>query len=861
MKRKHVIATFALSALMGIGVFAGVRANKVKEAKADTVTMYLSCPNDVVDYYNSGKVETWDGYWGEQNYATLWAYCYGTSGSNADWPGQQLTAVEGASHLYKLDISDAYTNVIFTRWNYDHTQIWSRNTWDGAEALALPADWTTQNMFTITKFNCPTGNDSGSWSLYEKVSVDVYVNGAKRGTEQITKGGLPTAPTYTYGQGFSGWYDNAEMTEGHEVHAITEPTSVWGAVNTLPTVTYKVNLLNVADIFVSDVTMYAYEDDGHLKNAEWPGVAIANDEFTVPNDATIIIAGKDGESNAVQTVNVTQSGVANDVLRVLPDQTGTKFNTVWESELEVPVDGDGYYIVGTQTDWKFEGATKLDAGQDGNLAQKIKFAVLEGDELKVRKYQAGYQDVWYGVGEGYSANYVADADKEINIYINGENHLYIEDYQEIPAEEGYYICGLNGWDYEGATKMVAPSTVPGNVAHYMGLEAEVDDEIRVRSYYDDRTPKDQWAACGNGEETYGEVSGNNFKFTKAGIYDIYAYYEEDTFKFFVAEHVDSYTVEMTGVNFNGKAAAGTISLADQTAYSSANFEPEVPIQNGYVARGVYEDEACTTAYTPKIFDAAGHLYVKYTKIGVYMVGDDTFSGADLGWTVDGATILPAAINDIENNLYEGTITITGASVQNPVEVRPANYTSEGTLDYSMEYSLGVAYDFAKKVGNNIQFTENGTFAVYFNKSNQIYLNKGADAFYTKFLTEVGGICDPEGDTNLTNLASVWAAQEDAFNSLSKTERDAIKAVGFDGGDESGDDLHKVIAKYHYILTKYGTAVLNDFIFNQINIEANVNTVGMTADDTTMTVVVISAIAVISAAGLFFLIRRKRHLVK
>ena len=125
MKAKHVFATLGLTLVMGLGVGAALIAPRgVSEAKALSGTMYLYCPEDVTDYYNSGSSVAWDGYYGEDNYATLWAYCYGDGEvKNAAWPGQRMTAVVGEQHLYSLDLNGDYTNVIFTRYNYDRSSL------------------------------------------------------------------------------------------------------------------------------------------------------------------------------------------------------------------------------------------------------------------------------------------------------------------------------------------------------------------------------------------------------------------------------------------------------------------------------------------------------------------------------------------------------------------------------------------------------------------------------------------------------------------------------------------------------------------------------------------------------------------
>lgn len=424
-----------------------------------------------------------------------------------------------------------------------------------------------------------------------------------------------------------------------------------------------------------------------------------------------------------------------------------------------------------------------------------------------------------------------------------------------PAQQGYYISSAGLWDYAHAVEMTTTDQ-GGNVAYKMSLSLNVGAIIRVRSFWTDRAPFDQWANSTNTDGDHWTVESNNVTITETGLYDIYAFYESEQFKYSVADHVDNYEIAMTAVLFDGKASTGTADLSTQIAYSTANFEPNKPARSGYVAREVYYDEECETPYTPKKFDATDHLYIKYTRTGYYVVGDETFSGVGLSWNVDGATILPPAVNDTENNLLEGAITISGASVGNPVQVRPAEYTSGGELSYSLDYSMGAVYEFAKKVGDNINFTVDGTYAIYVNKSAKVYINAGADAFYTKFLTEVTAICDYDGDTNLTNLKSVWSAQEVAYNSLSTDEKNAIKALGFDDVGEE-DDMHKVVTKYHYIVVKYFSQGVNDFIWNAYS-PSNVVRPLSANNNALVIIVVVSTVTMASLIGLYLIIRRRKE---
>lgn len=493
---------------------------------------------------------------------------------------------------------------------------------------------------------------------------------------------------------------------------------------------------------------------------------------------------------------------------------------------------------GTTLSWKDADGEKV------HTDSEVEYEVLEGGNLKVIK--AGTYDVYYNPTSGWYS-------------IEDQNYV-----PDVPADEGYYICGLDGWRYENAIAMTQTSE-GGNVAYKMNLDIKVDDEIRVRSYFDAQDPKDRWAEVGNGEEDFGEKDGNNFKFTKAGHYDIYAKYEGDpaVFKFYISEHVDTYEIQLTAVKFSGKSADGTEALASKLAYAGSKFVPTASdlALEGYVATGIFKDETLETAYPAdgEVFSAAGHLYVKYMKVGYYMVGDEAFSGTGKGWSVEGATYLPAAVNDTENNLYEGTIVIPASASTAAVEVRPALFTAEGTLDYNIDYSIA-EYSFAEKVGNNIQFTKGGTFAVYVNKSYVVYLNEGLNAFNTKFLTDMGAVCTAVigGTKDLDDIKAKWAEEKIAYLALSKEEKDTIKAIGFDGGNEKGDDLHKVIAKYAYIVTKYGTANCEDFIWGQ-NYEAQSRALNVNFNsNNAMLFAVIGTISLVALASVIVLKKKKAN---
>ena len=552
------------------------------------------------------------------------------------------------------------------------------------------------------------------------------------------------------------------------------------------------------------------------------------------------------------------------------------------TEPDVP-ESDGYYLVGTESSWKYAGATKMSAGSEGNKAELLGYKAKANEIFKVRSYLNGV-DTWYG------SNYEVGAEaKDLDIYLNNAGEVYVFDHvvPDVPAEEGYYICGefssVESWTYENASKMVSPSGIGDNVAHLMNFNVAAGDKLRVRSYYNDQEPKDRWAKLGTGIEDYGHPSKSsedpeeydNFEFDKAGYYDIYAKYVGDVFTYYVSEHVDSYTISIHGVKYAGKDKVGnTIDFADQTAYSTSNFEPAIPAQAGYVARCVYYDGECTVEYQPKKFGEADDLYIKYTKLTSYLTGDDTFLGEGHGWNVDYST----EIGPQGANKYVGTVVVPeGVDADHPMKVKPLQYVADSkpeeeglqpgwdAISFTPGYDPETeAPDFVSiDEDSNFSFTKPGTYAFYVNGEDKVWFNGGEYAFHARFLTQVGGTCDAQGkDTDLEALGVLWGQLETAFGKLSPEEQKHVKDYTIDGGDEkSEDDCLKMIAMYSYIVHKYGTETFKDFIWGgSYAAESYIIPFNSTTESNNafIIVAVIASIATLSTAVLLVIKKRKRQ---
>ena len=777
MKANRVFLTVGLSLVMAGSVAAAGLLGAAKEVNpaeaANQVTLYMEI-DSAISWWNGDGAEVRVHYWG------------GTEGST--WPGAMMTLVSGTTNLYSVNLNDDHTSAIFTRCNPSDHSVWNRSSKDQGTPITLPSDYTVKNKWVLEHdgSNYNDGNYTGHWEYYDATNKhDVHTVLDNLGVEtveddiEVVDGNTVPAPSYSFGQHFSGWFSDPNYTEGNEVTTITSDITVYGKLENVSTINFSVDASRNTNFSSKQALyFYAWEDNGK-NNGAFPGVTfpIWAQGLTAPSDAKIIISNGDNyeAEGFKQTINIDLAdAVNNDTLRILDSEADGKVEAIWESSIDEP------------------------------------------------------------------------------------------------AEEGYYICGNFSsnpcWTYATAEKM--ENTTGENVAHEMNFNLAVGDELRVRSFYNDQTPKDRWATLGdNGyaDETngWGVKSGDNFKATKAGYYDVYAKYEGDNFMFYVAPHVDSYEISLTAKLYEGRNLVETRNLSSQLAYDGSAFNPTYDAINGYVGYGVYTDASCSTEYQPTTFSAAGQLYLRYMRTGYYVVGDADFTGGNVGaWNPAGGIRLTTDVNDPQNFL-EGSVTIP--DVEGAVQVRPLELNTAGEINW-VNFSLGATYSFAEKNGDNLEFSKGGTYAVYVKMVNYqpvVYLNEGLAAFNTKFLSEVGGVCNEilAGTKTVAQLQSIWADQAAAYASLSATEKAEVEALTIDGGKENGSDLEKVVAKYSYIVHKYGTAVCNDFIWGQTyTAQSNGMNLVMTRNNVLLiTLVSVSVLA--ASAGLVFYFLRKKKLVK
>lgn len=794
MKKGLIFAT-TLAMALGVGVAVGAHQNKAVEVKAEDKVIYCKVDKS---WWTTGSAAVGAYYWG------------GTGGPS--WPGVRMTSVTTDPTVWKITIPSGHSNVIFTRVNpTGNISDWGAKTDD----LTIPTD--SKNLYVITQ-------ETAAW------------DGAKSA---------------------GAWQDETYV----------EPTAA---------AVYKYSLNGGAAVELTKATGTEYAS-AELDFAKGDVLS-----FTKDSSAYAVTPKDSGQQTKVYAV---EGG-----LKFAEAYHGKLYLETATAELWAGQFTPGYYLAGVKGEWEPKLAIPAVLEEGENPAYAIEDVALNaGDGIKVINFPTeGNAITWYNVSyeneqpkvaTSTEVAFTVDDDLNLvvtnagtyNVYYNVTSGWYsIEDVNytpDIPAEEGYYICGefssVPSWKYDGATKMTATSQ-DGNVAYHMNFSLAAGDQLRVRSYFDAQDPKDRWATVGNEIDTTDpdrlfDKEGDNLKARVAGYYDVYAKYEQkagdesEQFYFYVSPHVNTYEIEMTAVKFIGAAKEGTAAQESQVAYAGQVFNPVQPAMAGYALRGYYTDEACTTAYVAHEFEAAGHLYAKYTKAGFYV----TYGTSE--YSIDGATPMTTA-GIAETNKAEAALTVTAKNSTYSF----VYYGEDGVM--SGHSGLGDTYAYAENEESHIKFTELGTYAVYWSEGdNKIYLNDGSTAYATTFLTNTGAVCqgDHKAEGYISSLKAVWAQEKLAFENLSDGAKAEIRAVGFNGGDEKGSAVEQLVARYHHIVWKYGSEEFEDFIFNSeqpIPPHHDAFIGGFDAfnssDNTTM-IIVISIAAVSALAFTTLLVFKKR----
>ena len=248
--------------------------------------------------------------------------------------------------------------------------------------------------------------------------------------------------------------------------------------------------------------------------------------------------------------------------------------------------------------------------------------------------------------------------------------------------------------------------------------------------------------------------------------------------------------------------------------------------------------------------------------------------------------LSVSLNKDDNFMDDGSIVLTSGGDIQAVEL--LDYQGDGG-----KYTLGVGDQYlysnaekSLKTGSTISSTDyswdisidqsgfatisNGTnkdWVIQYNSSsprftcytsNQVKpliyrfveFNNSTGEFASEFLA--ASLCD--GGINAPSQ-DIWNTLSTKFETLSDTDKEAFKAAV---ANVSGTEIEQCVARYDYIVGKYGLETYNDFMGR--NPARIASALSIRNSDDVMDIAVISALAIagIAAAGAFVFLRRKKE---
>ncbi len=866
MKAKHVFLTMGLSLVMGLGVAAGMSANReVKAAKAAGTSRLYFDVSSTTWWNNAG--------------ALTYAYCH-DGATSPSWPGVPMTKVVGETYKYYVDIDSAFTKVIFCRVDpNDLTNVWNRTSKNGGISINLPSDYTIKNQWNLTADGTDygDGNYCGNWSLYTPPTtkkVAVYVNGDKRGDEDVAIGGLPDSPEY-YGVIFDGkWYTDSAMQ--NECTAVTASTTeLYCATTTATDVTFSLDKTRATDKF-ADTYLYTWFD-GHDPKTAWPGDKFTTSTFTVKAGSKIIInAGQDKE----QTVDVTPSTVANDTLRIL-NSTDDKghYNVKWASE----VDSYKYSINGgTEISLKEE--------DDVQFASLTTVELHKGDVITFTKNGAPY------------AVTPKDDDQFTNVYLNGDDELVAardcneKFYLNVVTNKlwngefpsGFYLLGDNN-DWNVKTGLAASKEAESdtyyveNVALAAGQGIKmtyVNSDTKNVTYYDADASK---VISSTGVAYSVDDTNHNLIATNAGTYNIY-YNTTSTYYSIEDTVAPTYKVSINGV-------ATELPTHEGTEYSTAALTLTAGQEIKVLRNDVVDASFTLKQSRNNNVRSDGTVLVDATNAHIYV---DTSAKTIF---VEG---VPLGGYHIIRNDHE-LITMTHGSEYEGYDQYYSDMVSFSTNDKIKFVNTNDQYDehearipglpdeFSISTinpgGNGPKFAVDGEYIkcitaiqtkvylklkyhadeVYFGTVEQYITD--AITFGKNFCTAIEDVCeDVESAKTAEELAvarqdleDAWEEQVIEFNDLSEEARNYLKSQAAHSVHELDDFFAKYDRVYTYRGIKFGWT-LDNFLQTEYNSNAYINPIMINkANSVVMVSIIVSMVTLFASAGVvLFLFKKKKH---
>ena len=526
----------------------------------------------------------------------------------------------------------------------------------------------------------------------------------------------------------------------------------------------------------------------------------------------------------------------------------------WRNNYDMP-DEEGYYLVNSSNDYKYEGAIKMDEGENGDLAQYIQYHAESDTYIKVRSYIDNSDKSYPSSGKGYKPS----NDKDVNVYISENEEFLVEDYVSKPEEDGFYVFGTYGSEaiseYVDAYKTTTFIDEKYNyVALYENIHLELNDSIYVKRYSSSSHPRQviisPESSLSSDFEKYGD--GVRLKQDWVDYFDVYIIDDGENIVFRPERHSTKVLNPMTAVfcTYTGEVVR-TQDLPEQLSYSNIRFYPDlIEMEGAKLTEEVYLDVNCTDRFNNWFISEPTHLYVKYLVPGYYFCHN---------W---GKYQLMDTTNIEEDSLAE--ITIQPLNQEDMDKFIFISYDVDSNIQ---EYELGssnyavndVGYDGNKRERDAIEFnawTLGNYFRVSIKTDGKLHIKEAGSFFSNDFIDNISNICDDTGlNTNIEALQEEWLEQKAAYQQVEYKQE--IINTGFQYFENPENVYQEMMNKYYYIINKYGSDVFENFIFPDADPVLSNSFNSIETGSNTFSIVVMISLVAISSFVILTIIKKKK----
>ncbi len=492
-------------------------------------------------------------------------------------------------------VTPHYTGATPTKTATDRYTYTFNNTWD-PPLVAAERDtvYTAQFDQTVNKYTIRFKNYDGNVLQSSEVEYGVV---------PVYTGETPTRPaTLTKSFTFTGWNTEPVAVTGEATYTAAFSEAAVNAVT--------IKATNVAEW--DNVYVYYWGNGG---DNNWPGALMTadSDNFiytaSIPETAQGVIFSDGKANNIKQTVDI-KSGIRDGAHWAILNEKDEDDITKYVVH-EVPT----YYLVGTMTNWKTDGALVFVPSKTDEKREEYKLSgVSLENTASIKVY--GSDDTWYPGG----ADYTITADGTYNIYFrpNGDGHDdWYENYFYVHNVTPYTVTWLDG---DGET-LKTETAVYGETPVYTGAPPTKKADMLYTYTFNNTWSPECEAVTGNVTYTAQFDASRNPYFAHHSL----SLNGSIGVNFYLSltdqEIADGATVDFTWtVNGVTKTYPVTLTAADKTA-------------NGYKA-------TCPIAVAEVTYDITATL-----KIGGEQIGTQTYSAK---------TYADYILSDEFKNNYTGT---------------------------------------------------------------------------------------------------------------------------------------------------------------------------------------------------------------